>query len=709
MNAWQALAATLRPRLWLIGLVAVTAAVATYLATSRGPRIYVAAATIHTGLTAGSGPTATTKQDWFTLKTELSNMALILASGGLAGRTMADLKPAKLSAFERGTLTRWDVAGLQGAITTTTVGSTDMLRVTAKAPSAALAAAIANAHAEGFIHFYQDLQTQQARSAREFFERQAALAQRRLAISEGQLKAYKSRERISNIYEETRFFANRVTELKKAVDEAINDDQGAQAALSAIAKERPAHERQQVGTRKLVANPLLRNAEDHLAELRVRQVEAAGDPAVSTDPALKAALAARRAQAEAALAGLKAKVFDSEIEGTDPVAAQLAQREASAMIDRQTAQARKRALEAAIKRLDPEAVAYATKEATLTQLKREAGSLEQEYLDLIEKRNLARILEDERRVSSALRVIEPAQPPAAPQSAKVGLLTLVAAVVGAGATAGVLLLLALLDRRPRGEHETRRDLGLSTLVVLPGRQAGLPALGLGETLLPHVIADPDRAPSPYADPFSELASALLRAGRERSARIVVVTSARPGAGKTFVAAHLAVSLAGKGYRVLLVDGHLRDGGCQKAFGLTAAPGLAEALAGPVALDDLLQPTYADGVHVLAGGQRYLQPADVLGQARLGHVLRELAEPFDVVLIDTPAAASAPDAVLAARHADAAILVQPTGQALGEAEQALRDRLGEAGARVIGVALNDVPAPAGAPVGWRARLPGAKAR
>lgn len=167
-----------------------------------------------------------------------------------------------------------------------------------------------------------------------------------------------------------------------------------------------------------------------------------------------------------------------------------------------------------------------------------------------------------------------------------------------------------------------------------------------------------------------------------------MTSSVPGEGKSTVAANLALTLAEAGSRVALVDADLRRPSVADYLGLEGAAGLTTVLIGQATLDDVVQPWGA--LAVLTSGQIPPNPSEMVGSRAMTWVLDELAERYDVVVIDTPPLLPVTDAAILARLTDGALVV---AGANGLHRHQLTEALGSlerVGARVLGLVVNRVP-------------------
>jgi capsular exopolysaccharide synthesis family protein len=167
---------------------------------------------------------------------------------------------------------------------------------------------------------------------------------------------------------------------------------------------------------------------------------------------------------------------------------------------------------------------------------------------------------------------------------------------------------------------------------------------------PH--GDPDlRSQKLLVESIDAARTMLLHAASEQRLRVVLVTSALGGEGKTSLACHLAASLARSGRRTLLVDGDLRRPAAHQVFGLPNGPGFCALVEGTAKPAGAMQQTPVEGL--------WLVPAGVCGPATLRALAQDgaraplaaLREQFDFIVIDSSPVLPVADSLLVALHAD----------------------------------------------------------
>jgi capsular exopolysaccharide synthesis family protein len=252
-----------------------------------------------------------------------------------------------------------------------------------------------------------------------------------------------------------------------------------------------------------------------------------------------------------------------------------------------------------------------------------------------------------------------------------------------GEPAAGLTTRARADAESATSHDPMREDAVVRQVELtaePGPVAT--AAGVAE----KVVVDADTNPA-SVEQYRRLAAVLHHAQNERGLRVIMVTSALPGEGKTLTASNLALTLS-ESYqrRVLLVDADLRRPSIHQLFALPSLSGLSDGLR---SVEDrkLTLVEVSSHLTVLPAGRPDPDPMSVLTSSRMQYVLDEAREKFDWVIVDTPPVGLMPDAHLLAAMVDGALLIIGAGMSPHRAVAKAADVIGRD--RILGVVLNRV--------------------
>lgn len=220
------------------------------------------------------------------------------------------------------------------------------------------------------------------------------------------------------------------------------------------------------------------------------------------------------------------------------------------------------------------------------------------------------------------------------------------------------------------------------------------APGNGRKHEDYILVTRDEPKSPAAEAYRTLRTNLQFAALDTPLRVLLITSAGPGEGKTTTAANLAVAMAQSGSKVIVIGGDLRKPTLHLAFGLRNTVGLTNVLTGNVSWEAALQPTDVDGLYVLPAGPIPPNPAELLASTRMQELLAELKEQCDVVIIDAPPVLAVTDAGVMSRLSDGVLLVISVGVTPRDVAKAAKEQLEQVGARILGMVVNGLSSESG---------------
>jgi polysaccharide biosynthesis transport protein len=252
-----------------------------------------------------------------------------------------------------------------------------------------------------------------------------------------------------------------------------------------------------------------------------------------------------------------------------------------------------------------------------------------------------------------VRIIMPAQPggQSFPNSRKVLLLALFG---GLGLGVGGALAMEKLKAGFTTPREVEEALGIPVLASV--RQLSKSELIKEGKNVPVPFYQLHHPLSPFSESIRTLRSSIHMSDVDQPPKVIHVTSARPGEGKTTIAVSLAISAASAGRKVVLVDADLRHPAASRFFQLEQEKGLVDLLMGATTADNILK-SYKDlKLTVVPAGSKSLNPPDLLGSERMKALIAHLKETFDYVVLDTPPVGPVVDSVIVENLADKTIFV-----------------------------------------------------
>jgi capsular exopolysaccharide synthesis family protein len=246
-----------------------------------------------------------------------------------------------------------------------------------------------------------------------------------------------------------------------------------------------------------------------------------------------------------------------------------------------------------------------------------------------------------------------------------------------GLLVGIVIAIAreALDRTVRDSDDVAEMTDLTILGTVPR--------DLSKTPLP-AMSSPRSA---RAEAYRQVRTTLINARRPQLLQTMAVTSASLGEGKTSVVTNVAAALGRAGRRVAVVDADLRRPSVAKFFGLGPGYGLTDVLAGTCSLRKALNVLDDGRLAVLTSGALPDNPSEALAGATMKHVLQQLADEYDYVLVDTPPVLPVTDPLVLAPLVDGVILVIRLGRTTRDRVQRARKALDRVNATVLGVVPN----------------------
>lgn len=287
------------------------------------------------------------------------------------------------------------------------------------------------------------------------------------------------------------------------------------------------------------------------------------------------------------------------------------------------------------------------------------------------------------------QLVSDAQTPSAPFKPTPERSALLALVVGLLLGTGLAFLRDYLDDSIRTKEDLERATGLTTVGVIPA------IAGWRDTADARLVSI--EAPnSPATEAYRTLRTSIQFLGIDQPLRVVQLTSANAGEGKTTTLANLAIALARAGQRVTVVCCDLRRPRLHEFFGLDNEVGFTSVLMGASNLPRALQEVPGENgrIHLLASGPIPPNPSELLSAARTKDLFEALEGSADIVLVDGPPVLPVTDALVLAGLVDATLLIASAELTTRKSAHRAYELLHQLGAPVVGSVLNGARADGG---------------
>jgi len=562
---------------------------------------------------------------------------------------------------------RTSVSNFLGSVDISPVRRSNLVELSFDCANPQLAARVANRLAELYIEQNLQVKWDETQKASEWLRGRLTEMKANLEKSEDKLQAYAQANNILFVNEKQNMITERLNQLLNEYTKAQSDRYQKQSLYSQV----EAGEVQNLPA--VLNNRLIQDLEEKRVDLDKQYAE------VTTW--VKPNYPKAR-QVKKQMDALQSKIDEEKEAVTQNI-----------VDEYHAAEAREKYLAKAVEDQKAEVNDLAQRSIQYNILKRDVDSNKQLYEGLLQRLKEAQVSAGLK--ASNIRIVDSAEVPKGPVKPRVLLNLAFGLILGLVAGVGLAFFQEYLDKTLKTPDEVERLLRLPSLGVLPKSHLNGARPVDEDSLVPAV---PDGvvsvAPAIQTSPEATEAFRSLRTSILLSAspvpKLILVTSALPGEGKTTTAVNLGATLTSLGSRVVIVDCDMRRPSCHRSLGVQNSPGFVQCLTGRVALSEaiLAVPGLAN-LSVIPCGPIPPNPAEILSSPLAGELLQKLRAEFDYVLVDSPPLLSVADSRILATLTDAAVLVARAFETPYDIVRRARALLYSANARILGVALNAV--------------------
>jgi capsular exopolysaccharide synthesis family protein len=275
-----------------------------------------------------------------------------------------------------------------------------------------------------------------------------------------------------------------------------------------------------------------------------------------------------------------------------------------------------------------------------------------------------------------LSVTHPAAIPGAPVTPRTKLNLALALLLGLGLGIGIAVLRETLDNTVKSPDVLNAVSEAPVMGIIP----------LDKKIVKNPIAFRADPHGLRAESFRQLRTNLQFVDVDSPPKIIAVTSALPGEGKSSTALNLAASLSEAGHKVCLIEADLRRPTLAKTMGVLGTVGLTSVLIGQVSIEDALQSIGANLV-VMTSGPIPPNPTELLASSQAKEVIQTISKNVDYTIIDTAPLLPVADAAEVAAIAEATLLVVRAGKTTRDQVARARQSLAKVDEKPVGAVLS----------------------
>lgn len=195
----------------------------------------------------------------------------------------------------------------------------------------------------------------------------------------------------------------------------------------------------------------------------------------------------------------------------------------------------------------------------------------------------------------------------------------------------------------------------------------------------------------FVENYKKLRTKLMYKMREKGGKVILVTSVMENEGKSTVAANIALTLAQKSDKVILVDGDMRRPAMYKILEkkLKKEQEIGEYLNGNISHEKVIHYDKESGLHLLIGSIHYANSTELVSGDRMRALMKAVRKSADYVVIDSPPTSLMADAEVLAEYADVSVLVVRQNMTTARYINDTIDILDNGHSELLGCVFNDV--------------------
>ncbi|MFG7430818.1 polysaccharide biosynthesis tyrosine autokinase [Klebsiella pneumoniae] len=328
----------------------------------------------------------------------------------------------------------------------------------------------------------------------------------------------------------------------------------------------------------------------------------------------------------------------------------------------------------------------------ILRLSRDVESGRAVYMQLLNRQQELNIAK-----SSAIgnvRIIDNAVAQTKPVKPKKIVIILIGFIFGSVVAIGIVLLRVFL-RRGIESPEQLEELGINVYASIPVSEA-FANNAVKKASWKNKNYDIKQAFLAVENP-ADLAIEAIRGLRtslhfammESRNNILMISSASPNAGKTFVSTNLAAVIAQSGKKVLFIDTDMRKGYTHNLFNVENTKGLSDILSGKMTVERAIQPLSMAGFDFIARGAVPPNPAELLMHKNFDALLSWASQNYEIVVLDTPPILTVTDAAIIGNYVGTTLLVARFEQNTAKEIEVSVRRFEQSGVIVKGCILNGI--------------------
>ncbi|EKT54133.1 tyrosine-protein kinase [Providencia burhodogranariea DSM 19968] len=318
----------------------------------------------------------------------------------------------------------------------------------------------------------------------------------------------------------------------------------------------------------------------------------------------------------------------------------------------------------------------------IVRLTRDVESEQAIYNQLVGKQQELSVLNS--GITADVRIIDTAESQPNAVAPKKALILVLAAILGFIIGCAYVIAREFFNNKIKGTEDIDA-LGINVYATIPYSEVEKKMVAAGNKR-PLSLENPaDTA----VEAIRSLRTSVYFSVMNQGNNLVMVTSASPGVGKSFVTSNMAVVLANAGKKVLLIDTDLRKGRIHQAFDLNNESGLSEYLSQQDTTQPTIHRSVIENLDVLCRGKNVTHSSELLMSERFKHLLDDVKGQYDIVVIDTAPILAITDSAVIGKYVGTSLLIAFYGVNTVKDVELSMKRFKQNDIEITGVILNGI--------------------
>lgn len=558
------------------------------------------------------------------------------------------------------------------AISVESKRNTNIIEITTRAYSPEAAAKLGNAIADTYFAHDLAMSRQATHDACNYVENSLQLMQQRLDKASRELSAFETQHGLIAPDEQLKAFADGMARIQMTLDDSTARLGSDQHSLAVLKQQLAKAEVVIDASTNIAINPrftAIQSALDDLIRQRASLLQeyTAESSQVTT---VDGQIAAQQKE----LAGVAQTMIANTVRQRNPLYQELIKQYAITLAQCSADESQIHTVRTALNREQARAKSLPENERQYAQLLHRAELYKETYNMLTQKYHT--LLISEQAIVPNGNTVSKARPdtePCLPNTRRNMVLFFLVSMLLA---AGVVFIVERLDDRVHDQETAERMTGAITMATIPEQTTDGPLL----------LNEMDRN-SPFLESFRVLRNNISFVDIDHSMRVLAITSAGPGEGKTTTTVNLAIVMAMDGKRVIVVDCDLHRPNMHNVMNRSREVGFTSVLTGANTLKQAIVRSDFPGVDFLPSGPLPPNPSEILNSQQSRQLFGQLAAEYDLVIIDCPPCIKLSDIQVLSTVADRLLLLVALGHTFATGLQLTSRSLQQANAPLLGLIIN----------------------